>query len=94
MDILLLEQVKKCSRICTFLSNAGLAHPLFASFPLVSEKREKLTLLPSTHDLAVGFWATLRAEKLHRAVSFDIFGFILIKEQQVWLLASSFHCDG
>ena len=47
-----------CSRICNFLSNIGLAHLLFTSFPPVFKKARKiLYTLPPTHDLAIGFWA-------------------------------------
>ena len=51
----------ECSGICTFLSNIGLAHLLFASFPPVSKKQEKFYTL--CHLL--GFGPALRPEKLH-----------------------------
>ena len=40
-----------CSRICTFLSNIGLAHLLLASFPPVSKKREKFYTLCHLHTI-------------------------------------------
>ena len=66
-----------CSRICTFLSNTGLVHLLFASFPPISKARKILYILPSTHDLAIEFWMELRAKKLHCQFLLTFCGFIL-----------------
>ena len=62
-DILLPKQVKTIQKLVHGVTNllpfylrCCLAHLSFAVFPPVSEKREKIYTLSSTHDFALGFW--------------------------------------
>ena len=100
MVVLLPKQVKSwfiVSRICTFYLTCALLI-MVRHFFYQFRKARKIYTLPSTHDLAVGFWVSTDGREVALPSFFDILRFYLNQfnratglAPRVWLLSSSFH---